>query len=190
MTILAFLVSGCAASSDYMRPLEVPRMPAPSSDRATVIFVRPSSFAGSLLVTVLDDKGQFIGDALPSSWFFTSVEPGEHTFISWAENTAALRAKLAPGKLYFVEVDVKLGALSARAHLKALGPKSEAWEERDAWLRDSTQLEVDAPSGQAYLDGRREDVEERIRRAHDALAKYSPAELADRTLAPADGIVP
>ena len=165
-------------------------MPGASSDRATVIFVRPSSFAGGLLVTVLDDRGQFIGDALPSSWFFTTVEPGEHTFISWAENTGALRAKLAAGKIYFVQVDVKLGALSARAHLKALGPKSDAWEERDEWLRDNAQHEVDERSGQAYLDGRREDVEERIRRARDVLAQYTPAELADRTLAPADGIVP
>ncbi len=165
-------------------------MPGASSDRATVVFVRPSSYAGGLLVTVLDDKGQFHGDALPSSWFSTTVEPGEHTFISWAENTGALRAKLEAGKVYFVEVEVKLGALSARAHLKAVGPKSEAWEERQAWLSESTQLEVDERSGQAYLDGRREDVEERIRRAHDALTKYSPAELADRTLAPDDGIVP
>lgn len=165
-------------------------MPGASSDRATVVFIRPSSFAASLLVTVLDDKGRFIGDVPPSSWFWTSVEPGEHTFISWAENTGALRAKLAAGTIYFVEVEVKLGALSARAHLKALGPKSEAWEEREVWLRDNAQLEVDERAGQAYLDRRREDVEERIRRAHDALAKYTPAELADRTLGPGDGIGP
>lgn len=170
-----------------MTELAAPRAPRAASDRATVVFVRPSGYAPGLVVTILDDGGRFIGDALASSYFVHRTAPGEHTFIGWAENTSALSANVEAGKIYFVEVEVKLGALSARSHLKALTPRSERWAERDAWLQDGQELEVDEDGGQAYLDGRREDVEERIRRGREALSLYSPAELAERTLAPNDG---
>jgi hypothetical protein len=186
----ALASTGCAATSEFMTELAVPRSPTPASDRATVVFIRPSSYASSLVVTILDTEGRFVGDALPSSYFVARVEPGEHTFIGWAENTSALYATLQPGKVYFVEVELKLGALSARAHLKALTPRGESWADRDGWLADARELEVDEASGQAYLESRREDVEERIRRAKEALEKYSPAELAERTLLPNDGVVP
>jgi hypothetical protein len=171
-----------------MTELAAPRAPSAASDRATIVFIRPSSYAAGLVVTILDDGGRFVGDALASSYFVHRARPGEHTFIGWAENTSALSANVEAGKIYFVEVEVKLGALSARAHLKALTPRSERWAERDGWLEDARELEVDEVGGQAYLDSRREDVEERIRRGREALIRYSPAELAERTLAPNDGI--
>lgn len=182
--------AGCAATSEFMTELAVPRSPAPVSDRATVVFIRPSSYAVSLVVTIVDAQGRFLGDALPSSFFVSRVEPGEHTFIGWAENTSALRASVEAGKIYFVEVDVKLGALSPRAHLKALTPESERWAERESWLSDAHELEVDEASGQAYLETRSEDVEALVRVARRTLEAYSPAELAERTLSPNDGIRP
>lgn len=184
---LVLLMGGCTASSDYMRELVAVRPPKPVSDRATVVFVRPSSFGNRMVVTIFDDKGRFMGDALPSTWFVRRVEAGEHTFISWAENTSALRASLLPGRVYFIEVDVKLGALSPRTHLRAVTRDADTWDDREEWIADATELAVDERGGQAYLDGRAEEVEERIRRGRDALAQYSPAELAARTLSPKDG---
>ncbi len=171
-----------------MTELATPRPPTAASDLATIVFIRPSGAAAGIVVTVLDEKGRFIGDALASSYFVRRVDPGEHTFISWAENTGALQANLDAGKVYFVEVELKFGVLSPRAHLKALTPRTERWSEREAWLSDSVELEVDERRGQDYLDARSADVEERVRRAKDALSKYSPVELADRTISPDDGI--
>ncbi len=184
---LVLSMGGCTASSDYMRELVTVRPPKPVSDRATVVFVRPSSFGSRMVVTILDDKGRFMGDALASTWFVRRVEAGEHTFISWAENTSALRATLLPGRVYFVEVDVKLGALSPRTHLRAVTRDAATWSDRDEWISDATELAVDARGGQAHLDSRSDEVEERIRRGRDALAHYTPAELAVRTLSPHDG---
>jgi hypothetical protein len=184
--LLLFAVTGCSASSQYMHEVKTP-MPQARPDAATVIFMRPSSYASALTTTIFDERGRFYGDSLPESYFAVSVEPGEHIFISWAENTGALRASLAAGRIYFVEVAPKVGVLSARVHLLAITPQRESWGKLREWLGSSKHLEPDLAGGQRYLNGRNEDVTERIRRAYDAVQNYSVEERAERTLRPEDG---
>jgi hypothetical protein len=159
----------------------------PAADQATVVFVRPSSFGGGLKQTILDGKGRFLGEALPSSRFSVTLPPGEHTFIVWAENTSAVKANLAAGKIYFVEVSLSMGALSARADLVPVKPGSEAWGKLEGWLADTDAFDPDASGGQAYLAGRKEDVDERIKRAREHLANYDAEDLTAHTLGPQDG---
>ena len=185
---LALAATGCTATSPYMHEVLAPQAPVKAADKATVVFVRPSGFGSGIRVTLLDDKGKFLGDSLPSSHFSRQIDPGKHLFISWAENTDGLQATLEAGKTYFVEVEIKMGALSARSHLKALTSKSEKWPKRDEWLSESKELSVDDKGGQTYLDGRAEDVAERIRRAHEAMTKYDAEELSERTLVATDGM--
>jgi hypothetical protein len=183
---LFFGLLGCSASSHYMHEVKTP-MPQARPDAATVIFVRPSSSTSALTTTIFDERGRFFGDSLPESYFAVSVEPGEHIFISWAENTGALRASLAAGRLYFVEVAPKPGVLSTRVHLLAITPRSESWSKLREWLASAKHLEPDLAGGQRYLNGRHEDVTERVRRAYDAVENYSVEERAERTLRAEDG---
>jgi hypothetical protein len=187
LPVVALTTTGCSASSDYMRPLERPRAIQPKPDAATIVFIRHSGMAAGIVTTILDGRGRFLGDSTSSSYFATHVPPGQHVFIAWAENTAALRADVAAGKTYYIEVSPSMGALSARMHLLAITPKSESWPKRQEWMGDSTMLEANEPAGQAYLRGRGEDVAERIRRANEAIKGYSPEDLAERTIGPADG---
>jgi hypothetical protein len=180
--------AGCTASSDYMREAHAPQALRATPDSAVVVFVRPSGFARGMRSTILDGRGRFLGDSLPETYFAVRVPPGEHIFIAWAENTAALRASLAPGRTYYIEVAPKMGALSARMHLLAITPRAESWGELRTWMDESKQTIPDEPSGQAYLASRSEDVAERLRRAAEILEEYDAGELADRTLAPADGL--
>ncbi len=190
VVLSAALVTGCTASSDYMREVAHPQPPSADTQAVTVVFIRPSSFARSIATTILDGRGRFLGDALPSAYFVVQMPPGEHLFISWAENTAALKANLAPGLVYYVEVAPTIGAFSARVHLRALKPGSENWEELPEWLEESTRYEPDEASGQAYLQSRQEDVTERIRRGNEILTEYDAEEMAERTLNPGDGLPP
>ncbi|MBL9022459.1 MAG: hypothetical protein JNL21_09665 [Myxococcales bacterium] len=184
---LAASTAGCSASSEFMRPVAAPQPVKPASESAVVVFVRPSGFGGALKQTILDGKGRFLGEALPSSRFSVSMPPGEHTFIVWAENTGAVKASLAAGKVYFVEVALSMGAFSARADLVPINPGSEAWSKLDGWLAETEPFTPDEPGGQAYLAERKEDVDERIRRAKEHLANYDAGELAEHTLGPGDG---
>jgi len=188
LTLAAGGSAGCAASSEYMVKMKGARTGIERSpDAATVVFVRPSSYAAALGCTVLDGNGRYLGDALPSSYFAVKVRPGSHVFIAWAENTAALRATVEAGKIYFVEVSSKMGMFTARMHLLAIAPGTDSWKKVDEWLAESEAYAPDEPRGQAYLKKRAADTGERIDRANKILSEYSPSELAERTLTPTDG---
>jgi hypothetical protein len=116
------------------------------------------------------------------------LEPGEHLFIVWTtEAVEALKATVAPGKTYFVEVTAKMGAFVARASLWAVTPRSDSWKERKSWEKLPL-LEPDAKKGQAYLDSLRGDLQDAVKRGIKTYEDYSEEEKADATLNPEDGI--
>lgn len=172
-----------------MTPASGPLPIAPRADRATVVFVRPSAFGAAIHPTIFDERGQFLGEAEASSHFMVQVPPGEHLFVVWAENTGPIRATLEPGRVYFIEVSMKPGWWHARAHLLAITPRTETWPKLREWLADSRPTVANMAAGQAYLDGRREEVAERLRLADEALREMDQEEVAERTLLPNDGIV-
>ena len=179
--------SGCSYASPYMRPAQ-PGLPAATPDAARVVFVRPSGMAFAVGVTILDGAGRFLGDLPAQSHFSVAVPPGPHLFLAWAENTAAVRAELAPGRTYFVEVSPRPGFWSMRIQLLALTPRHPKWRERPEWIRRTQRLVPDRPAGQAEMNRRAEDRAERLRRAREILGEYDARELAERTLTPDDGV--
>jgi hypothetical protein len=183
---LSLALAGCA--SKYMHPASGPVPIAPRGDAATVVFVRPSSYAAAVHPTILDERGTFLGDAEASSHFVVTLPPGEHMFLVWAENTGPIRATLLPDRVYFVEVAMKPGALQARAHLLAIAPDTETWPKLRDWIADTKPTIADQEAGQAYLNERRDDVLERLRRAREAYAEMDEEDRNDRTLHPNDGI--
>ena len=187
---LALLSTGCTATSDYMYEANAPQALMATPADAVVVFVRPSGFARAMGTTILDGRGRFLGDSLPETYFAVHMPPGEHVFIAWAENTAALRASLLPGRTYYVEVAPKMGALSARMHLLAITPRAESWGQLQGWMAESQQIIPNERAGQAYLASRRDDVAERLHRASEILREYDAGELAERTLSPGDGLPP
>jgi hypothetical protein len=185
--VLGLAASGCVATSPYMHEAVTAQPSAPPPGAATVVFVRPSGYAGALKTTILDEHGTFLGDSLAESQFAVTLPAGRHLFVAWAENTAALQADLAPGRTYYVEVAPRMGVLSARVHLLAVTPRSKSWERLPEWLHDSRLYDADPGAGQAYLATRQDDVRERLRRANEAIRKYDADDLALRTLNPGDG---
>jgi hypothetical protein len=159
--------TGCVATSKYMfsPSLPIPAIAPPNA--AIVVFIRPSTYKASVATTILEDNGAFLGDSIGGTQFFVTLPPGPHFFLSWAENTAPLRATLLPGRVYYVEVSPRFGWLSPRVQLLAVTPRSEKWSELGEWISESQQLVPDAAAGQAYLLGRQEDVAKRIRSAHE-----------------------
>ncbi len=188
--LLLSLATGCTATSDYMRPTLAPLDAPPPPGTATVVFVRPSGWASSVLMTIMDDQGRFIGDSTAESCFVTPVPAGKHLFIGWAENTAALQADLAPGRVYFVEVSSRLGWWTARVQLLAITPHSEKWGKLKDWVSECDKFRPDEAGGQAYLTSRRDAAAEHVRRGKEKLSDYDAEDLEERTLRPDDGVAP
>jgi hypothetical protein len=158
-------------------------------DQALVVFVRPSNMGFGVAANILDESGHFVGDAVAGAHFVVAMPPGRHTFTIWAENTDALVADLAPGKIYFVETYISMGAFSAHFHLRAIKPSLPNWNERERWIGATEQYTVDFAGGNAGLAEKGpEKVAERLRRGQEHLAKYNDVERFERSLAPGDGI--
>jgi hypothetical protein len=179
--------TGCA-SSKYMKEVVAPATPpAPSPDAATVVFLRPSSIGSAIIFTVIDQYGRFLGDSTASGHFSTQLPPGEYLFIAEGENTAVMHANLAPNRLYYVQVDAKMGILSARVGLEPIKPTSEAWRELPEMLRETTRFEPLTQQGQAALARKATVIAKRIANAKEKWAGYDSAERAELSLEPADG---
>ncbi len=185
---LIAVATGCAATSPYMKPNASPVGPA-SADLAQIVFIRPSGFAKGVTITIIDSQGHFIGEATPEGHFAVLVPPGEHTFISWGEGTHSLKANVAAGKTYYVEVSPSMGMWQARFHLKAIKPSTKNWGELGAWLKNTMPHEVLQTQGQAQtVDSRRADADEAIQKGVQRFTEYTPEEANERTLAEADGV--
>jgi hypothetical protein len=188
--LLLLLLSGCGASSDFMTSAKALPDTAPAAGEATIVFVRPSDFASAMVMTIMDDQGRFLGDSTASSCFRSQLAAGGHLLIGWAENTAALQADLAADQLYYVEVSARPGFWSSQVQLFAVTPSSPQWSELPGWLAHCEPLIPDEAAGQADLDHRYQAVSERVRRAQEAIHKYTAEALAERTLRPSDGVAP
>jgi hypothetical protein len=189
VVVAACAVSACTPSSDYMREVASPTSAKAPPGQALVVFIRPSAFAYLANFQIVDEKGVFMGEILSNSRFATLVPPGDHIFVAFrawdpiARNDA-MRARLLPGRTYYVQVQPTL----AGVEILAITPRVESWSHLTTWLQETKELAPDHAAGQAYLDDHKEDVSDEIAAALKHLSDDDADELADRTLLATDGL--
>jgi hypothetical protein len=192
MLLLAVMLGGLnlgcgAATSDYMRPVTGPEPVGVPPNKARVVFVRPSSGAFKVIFTIIDERGYFLGDSTAGGRFSVFLDPGEHYFIVWTETTETVKAALAPGRTYYVEVRPKMGMWKARASLWAVNQKSGLMKEIPSYLKDTTVTTPDFAAGQAYLNSLGNELPNAAKQGIETYNGYSPEDKADVTLIPEDG---
>ncbi|APR78076.1 Hypothetical protein A7982_03423 [Minicystis rosea] len=168
--------------SDVPSNMEIPAR----ADVATVVFVRPSSDAEGLTPVVLDEQGRFLGQSWTKSYFAVTVAPGEHRFVVCSDRHAGLRARLAAGKRYVVEI-VWGGRGSGRMIPRAMRPGSEGWGELGRWYGEFTHFGANGEAWQAYVRSRPEFPGKCLRAADSELGALDEKALRERSLAPEDG---
>jgi hypothetical protein len=182
------LNTGCgAATSEYMRPVAGPEPAGAPPNKARVVFVRPSSMANKVIFTIIDERGYFLGDSTAGARFSVFLDPGEHYFIVWTETTETVKATLAPGRTYYVEVRPKMGMWKARASLWAVNRKSGLMQSIPSYLTDTTVTTPDFAAGQAYLNSLGNELPDAAKQGVQTYQGYSPEDKADVTLLPEDG---
>jgi hypothetical protein len=182
------LGAGCgAATSEYMRPVAGPEPMGAPPNKARVVFVRPSGMANKVIFTIIDQRGYFLGDSTAGGRFSVFVDPGDHYFIVWTETTETVKASLAPGRTYYVEVRPKMGMWKARASLWAVNRKSGLMQNIPSYLADTTVTTPDFAAGQAYLNSLGNELPDAAKQGMQTYEGYSPDEKADVTLLPEDG---
>jgi hypothetical protein len=155
------------------------------ADVATVVFVRPAISAQGLTPVVLDEQGRFLGQIWTASYFAVTVAPGEHRFVVCSSQHAGLRARLAPGKRYVVEVVWEPG--SRRMIPRAMRPGSEGWGELGRWYGEHTRVVANEEAWQAYVRSRPEFPGKCLQAADAELGALDEKALRERPLALGDG---
>ncbi|MGD8999631.1 MAG: DUF2846 domain-containing protein [Granulosicoccaceae bacterium] len=116
--IVILLASGCAsvpmASLDEDTRAKTFNV---SADKANLYVYRNESMGGAVTMTVSLD-GKVAGMSGPKTYFLLTVEPGEHTVSSYAENVSTLTIKTEAGKNYYIWQEVKMGFWMARSLLQ------------------------------------------------------------------------
>lgn len=170
--ILCFLLAllalaGCQSSlmaktADGIKPY------TPDTEKALVIFMRPSGFGGAVQSTVYQYDGapKFVGIVSSGSKIAYQIEPGMHTFMVMGENVDFLEADLAAGHIYYAEVEPHFGFAKARFSLEPV-PQTE-FDTKD-FKKDvnSCYFVTNTPSSEMWFTEHRQEVVEK----HD---KYYP----------------
>lgn len=127
---LLFLLSllmlvGCQ-SALMQKTAEGVRPYTPDSEKATVIFMRPSSFGAAIQSTVYkyDTQPNFIGIVSANTKIAYQTDPGKQLFMVVGENADFLEADLLAGHIYYVEVEAHFGFAKARFSLEPI-PQTE-----------------------------------------------------------------
>ena len=113
----------------------------PAPDKATIVFIRPQSFAKEMAFGIWGGD-QFLGNLKGQTYFQINTPPGEHYFLAKSENFSVLKADVEAGKTYYVKVAGSIGW--SQAHIKLLPVTNEtAKGELKKWLDGSKKVAID-----------------------------------------------
>jgi len=186
LVIALFSISGCTGSSALMAraPANAPP-PAGAPNVATIVFLRPNTFAYGQNFRIIDHAGRFVGEALCNAYFVVRPPPGEYVFILGDEHIDVLYANLAPGFTYYVNVVPVPGSFAVKAQLKPMRPNEAEWRRLDEYLRDS-QVVPRLDKGQEVVD-RDPGLRPLIERAKKMWAEMPARERPAHSLGPTEG---
>lgn len=175
---------GCQAHSPHMAA--GPRNTIEgAADQATVVFIRPKYQPSSVKVTIVDEKGRYLGESLPESYFAVKMPPGDHLIIGFSDTTHALKATLAAGKIYYVHVVANEDNWAPRFSLLGITPRSKDYGHIDDWMSKANAYAPDEKGGQEMLA--KHNVDEHVLKGQAVIQHYDAKELEERTILADDG---
>lgn len=187
------LATGCASTK--MVDSAQQELIAPTADKAQIVFMRSSMFGGAVQSSVFDvtgDETEFIGILSAGKKIAYTVEPGKHTFMVVSEAADFMEAEMLGGKTYYAMVTPRMGAWKARFSMYPVrngGPGEFQYgsDKFQGWLK-STELSENTPASHAWAEENRSNIRSKQVDYEAVWQQKSPAELAERTLNPDDGV--
>jgi hypothetical protein len=106
---------------NYAAKTDKTQHPTPDApaDKALIYVIR-SAMIGYKIDSKLAVNGKWMGVNRGKTYFFFTLEPGEHYFCSESENQDYLALKVEAGKTYYLQQQVEMGMWKARTNLVVL----------------------------------------------------------------------
>ena len=118
----ALRVKACGTENvDYDAETKKDQHPTPEApaDKALIYVMRTTNFAYNIHSKLAVD-GKWMGTNRGKTYFYITVDPGEHHFCSEAANQDAITMAVKPGEIYYLLQHVKAGTWKARTKLYVL----------------------------------------------------------------------
>lgn len=195
VAFLVLIATGCASTK--MVDIAEQQVPDPSHDTAQVVFLR-SSFAGSTVQASIFDvtsgDAQFIGILSNKKKLMYPVEPGRYVFMVVSEAADFMEADIVGGKRYYAIVTPRMGAWKARFSMHPVrnggeGEFQYGSDEFQSFLESSV-FSQNTPESLAWAEENASSIASKYADYWEVWRTKTPAELAQRTLSPKDGIEP
>lgn len=182
--------------SDHMQ-LAADAPAPPPSDKAQVVFLRPSGMGwldDASIHDITEHNIEFIGLVTAKTRIAHNMEPGTHRFMVVGENADFMEAELEGGKIYYVVVTIRPGYWAPRFSLLPVStrPVTEINRESDrfiVWMRDETRWAEMLPSAEQSIVSKNTEIEELMVRYLVRWNEQPPEHIAKRTMLPEDGVI-
>lgn len=118
----ALIAKACGTTSvDYDAETRKNEHPTPDvpADKA-LVYVMRTTIIGYKIHSKLAVDGEWKGTNRGKTYFFFTLDPGEHFICSESENQDAMALTVEAGKTYYVQQQVKAGMWKARTKLAIL----------------------------------------------------------------------
>ena len=171
LVVVLALLSGCASSMMIRSETVL----APGPDYAIVNFLRPSSLGGAIKFGIWD-KENFIGILTPKNYIQYKASPGEHIFMTRAENWSVIKATVTAGKTYYILAAPRMGVWKARVSMEVLRPDDSRLSK---WMDSLEPITVDPAKRDAYVSERVDDVRKAVQNVKDGKAEFDVMKPSD-----------
>ena len=122
--ILTLLISGCAETDTYMRPVPSDNIVVgPENGKAMIVFMRPSGVGGGIyshIFEIKEDKPLLIGTVSGHQKISYQLEPGKHHFMVASSNADFITAELTANKTYYARITPVMGRWRGRFSLNPI----------------------------------------------------------------------
>ncbi len=184
-------LSGCA--SGVMREVGSQEISPPAPDKVKVVFMRTSFVAGAIgaeVFEVVDGKLNFIGALPMGKKVVYETTPGKKVFMAYGTAADFMLGDLAGGRIYYSIVRPNWGTGGMiPTPVRADGTSEFHTKTPDfaGWV-SGTAMTAPGPEAKDWFDKERPRYQEIYSRYWETFQRKSPAEKAERTLNPGDGL--
>lgn len=168
LAVVCLFAAGCMTK--LMQPTAAPPVTgAVQSDQAAIVFFRSSGLGGGVqapVVESVDNDVRYVGIVSSKMKLLHKTTPGKHYYVVGGEDANLLEADLEGGKIYYVDIEPKMGIFKARF---IFVPITAAELSSESFLKDLAACAwyTNNPEGKAWFDSNYESLKDKKKTAFE-----------------------
>jgi hypothetical protein len=193
LTGIALLTALAGCASNVMREVGSQEISPPAPDKVKVVFMRTSFVGGAIgaeVFEVVDGKLNFVGALPMGKKVVYETTPGKKVFMAYGTAADFMLGDLAGGRIYYSIVRPNWGTggmIPTPVRADGTSEFHTKTPEFAGWV-SGTAMTAPGPEAEDWFDKERPRYQEIYGRYWETFQRKSPAEKAERTLNPGDGL--